>query len=364
MSAIQHRTAIAPLRPYVPGKPIDDVKREFGLTEVVKIASNENPYGCSPKARQAVIDSMTGPAAALYPDGACTALREALAKKFSVTPNRLIFGCGTDEIIAMISKVYVNPGDECITAAVSFSQYAASVVSMGGTMVYSPMKEHGFDLQDILTKITDKTKVIFIANPNNPTGTMHTAEEQAAFMAKVPPHILVAMDEAYSEFVDDPNYPDTVAMLDTYPNMLYMKTFSKAYGLASLRVGYAIGQPDVIELFEKIRGPFNVSVQAQAAAAAALYDLDFLKQTAEGNIAVRNYLYAEFDKLGLAYIPTQANFLMVDIKKDSAKAFTDLMKLGYVIRPGVAFGMPTFLRVSLGTLEQMQGFIQALQTIL
>ena len=364
MSTIQYRTEISPLRPYVPGKPIDDVKREYGLSEVVKIASNENPYGCSPKACQAVVDTLTGPNAALYPDGACTVLREALAKKYNVAPERLVFGCGTDEIISMIGKVFVNHGDECITAAVSFSQYAASVNSMGGTMVYSPMKEHGFDLPDILTKITDKTKVIFIANPNNPTGTMHTAAEQDAFMAKVPAHILVAFDEAYGEFADSPDYPDTTAMLDKYPNILYMKTFSKAYGLASLRVGYAIGQADVITLFEKIRNPFNVSVQAQAAAVAALADTEFLAMSVEKNREVRDYLYAEFGKMGLTYIPTQTNFLMVDIQKDSAQAFIDLMKEGYIIRPGAAFGMQTFLRVTLGTMEQMKGFVEVLKSIL
>jgi len=364
MSQIQYRTEIEPLRPYVPGKPIDDVKREYNLADVVKIASNENPYGCSPKAQQAVIDTLSGPNAALYPDGACTILREALAKKYSVAPNRLVFGCGTDEIISMIGKVFVNHGDECITAAVSFSQYAASVNSMGGTMVYSPMKDHGFDLPDILTKITDKTKVIFIANPNNPTGTTHSAAEQAAFMEKVPAHILVAFDEAYGEFVDESNFPDTTAMLDRYPNILYMKTFSKAYGLASLRVGYAIGDPAVIALFEKIRNPFNVSVQAQAAAVASLADTEFLAKSVEGNRAVRDYLYAEFKALGLSYIPTQANFVMVDIQKDSAQAFIDLMKKGYIIRPGAAFGMQTFLRVTLGTMEQMQGFVAVLKTIL
>jgi len=364
MSKIQHRNVIDPMRPYVPGRPMEDVKREYGLCEVFKLASNENPYGCSPKAKQAVIDSMGGEAAALYPDGACTALRAALAEKYGIAPNRLVFGTGTDEIIAMIGKVFVNPGDECVTAAVTFSQYAASVITMGGTMVYSPMKNHGFDLEDVLTKITDKTKVIFIANPNNPTGTMHTAAEQAAFMEKVPAHILVAFDEAYGEFVDAPDYPDTLAMLDKYPNILYMKTFSKAYGLASLRVGFAIGQPDVIELFEKIRGPFNVSVPAQVAAAAALADGEFLKESVDGNRAVRNFLYAECDKLGLSYIPSQANFMMVDIRKDSAQAFIDLMKQGYIIRPGVAFGMPTFLRVSIGTMAQMEGFVKALQAIL
>lgn len=359
---IKHRNELEQLNPYVPGKPIDDVKREYGLENVVKLASNENPYGMSGKARQAVIDMLSS--GALYPDGNCTDLRNALADHYNLSPNKFIFGCGTDEIISMIGKVFVDKGDECITAAVSFSQYAASVLAMGGKMIYADMKNHGFDLQAILTKVTDKTKVIFIANPNNPTGTIHTQAEQDAFMAKVPENVLVAFDEAYGEFVCDENYPNTIEMMQKYKNIIYMKTFSKAYGLAGLRIGYGIADEKIIAQFEKIRNPFNVPATAQVAAIASLRDKEFLKLSTSNNRLVKEYVCAEFDKMGLYYIPTHANFIMVDIKTDSRKAFIELMKKSYIIRPGAAFGMDTFLRVTLGTMDEMQGFIKALKELL
>lgn len=359
---LQFRDELKQLNPYVPGKPIEDVKREYGLKSVVKLASNENPYGMSPKAKQAVIDSLDEDS--LYPDGNCTDLRNALAKFYNVPAGKFIFGCGTDEIISMIGKVLINKDDECITADVSFSQYAASALSMGGKMVYAPMKEHGFNLKAISDKITGKTKVIFIANPNNPTGTIHTQAEQEAFMEKVPSNILVAFDEAYGEFVYDGNYPNTLEMMDKYKNIIYLKTFSKAYGLAGLRVGYGIAGESIIAQFEKVRNPFNVPATAQVAAIAALADREFLNHAVNGNRLVKEYVCGQFEEMGLFYIPTHANFIMVDVKKDSRKVFTDLMKAGYIIRPGAAFGMDTFLRVTLGTMDEMKGFIDVLRELL
>lgn len=359
---IKHRNELEQLNPYVPGKPIDDVKREYGLGNVVKLASNENPYGMSDKAKQAVVDMLAN--GALYPDGSCNDLRNALAAHYGMSAEKFIFGCGTDEIISMLGKAFVDKGDECVTAAVSFSQYAASVLAMGGQMLYAPMKEHGFDLQAILAKITDKTKLIFIANPNNPTGTIHTQAEQEAFMAEVPADVLVAFDEAYGEFVDDKSYPDTLEMMKKYKNIIYLKTFSKAYGLAGLRVGYGIADESIIAQLEKIRNPFNVPATAQAAAIASLADKEFLNGTVRNNRLVKEYVCGELDRMGLFYIPTQANFIMVDIKADSRKAFVDLMKKSYIIRPGAAFGMDSFLRVTLGTMDEMRGFIAALEELL
>ncbi len=359
---MHHRTCIDPMMPYIPGKPIEDVKRELGLSEVIKIASNENPYGCSPKAKQAVVESMDNPQ--LYPDGNVTELRELVAARLHVNPDQLVFGCGTDEVIAMIGKVFINQGDECVTAETTFSQYVASVLSMGGVMVYAPMKHHTFDLDALLEKITPKTKLVFIANPNNPTGTMITEAEQERFMEKVPSNVLVIFDEAYAEYVTDPNYPNTLETLRQYKNAMLLKTFSKVYGLASLRVGYGVADAEVIKLFEKIRPPFNVTVQAQAAAVAAYNDTEFVKMSAEKNTDVLNYMIKSFDEMGLKFIPTQANFIMVDVKADSRQVFSDLMKKGYIVRPGAAFGMDTYLRVTLGTAEQMHGFIKALKEVL
>lgn len=359
---INYRKEIEPLMPYVPGRPIEDVKKEYGLTEVVKIASNENPYGCSSLARLAVVACLDN--AGLYPDGNCTELRAAMAQFYDVATDQIIFGCGTDEVISMIGKVFVNPGDECITAETTFSQYAASVNAMGGTMVYVPMKNHGYDLEAIAEKVTEKTKIIFITNPNNPTGTTHSNEAQLAFLKKIPSNVLVVIDEAYAEYDGEDDYPETLAHMKQYPNIMLLKTFSKAYGLASMRIGFGIAAPEMIALFEKIRNPFNVPIPAQAAAKAALADQAFIRSTFEKNKEVLAYLYDAFNEMGLEYIPSEANFVMVDTKQDSAALFQELMKRGYIIRPGVAFGMDTFLRVSLGTMAEMRGFIKILKELL
>ncbi|MDR1641895.1 MAG: histidinol-phosphate transaminase [Clostridiales bacterium] len=362
MSAIEHRKSIDPMSPYVPGKPIDDVKRELGLKEVIKLASNENPLGTSPKAKEAAIASFE--ATNLYPDGNCTALRNSLSKRLGVKPERLLFGCGADEIISFIGKVFVNPGDECVTAKITFSQYEASVNAMGGTMVYVPMKNHGFDLDGILEKITPKTKAIFLANPNNPTGTAFTGAEQARFLEKVPEGVLVAIDEAYGEYADMEDYPNTLPMLEKYKNVIWIKTFSKIYGLASLRVGYAVAAEPLISLFEKIRPPFNVTVQGQAAARAALHDQEFVKKSFESNKASKAYCQKAFAEMGLEWMPTEANFITVNVGIDTRIAFAALMKKGYIVRPGHALGMEGWLRVTLGTIHQMEGFVKALGEVL
>ncbi len=359
---IEYRTCIEPLSPYVPGRPIEDVKREFKLDKVIKLASNENPLGCSKKAIAAVIESLNE--GALYPDGSCGKLRERIAAAMNIQKDQLIFGAGTDEVISLIGKLFINPGDECVTAEVTFSQYAASVLSMGGTMVYAPMKNHGYDLEAMLQKITDKTKLIFIANPNNPTGTMLSAQQIDKFIQKVPSHILVIFDEAYAEFVKDESYPKTLEILKKYANTMLLKTFSKAYGLASFRVGYGIARPELIAQMEKIRNPFNVSVQGQVAALAAFDDQDFVEETVKANQEVLAYCCKVFDELGLFYIPTYANFIMVDTKRDSRVLFQELMKRGYIIRPGAAFGMDTFLRITIGTREEMEGFFEQLRQVL
>ena len=359
----KHRSVIDDLEVYVPGRPIEDVKREFGLERVVKLASNENPYGFSPMAREAVMDCFNG--AAVYPDGNCTALREALAKKYGAPLQNFIFGAGADEIIAMLGKVFIEEGDECVTAEITFSQYAASVLSMGGKMVYAPMKrDYGHDLDLMAALITDRTRLIFIANPNNPTGMIHTQREQEEFMKKVPKGCVVVFDQAYAEFVDDVNYPDTFGMIKQYDNIVYMKTFSKAYGLASFRVGYAIASPEVIGLMERVRCPFNVSLQGQAAALAALADTGFLNDSIIKNKEIKEFTLKKLTEMNFECLPTQANFIMVNVKRDSRQVFVELMKRGYIIRPGAAFGMDEFIRITLGTMEEMEGFFCALDEVL
>lgn len=356
-----YRNCLKELSPYVPGKPIEEVKKELGLDQVVKLASNENPHGCSPLVSEAVIKTLEQ--ATLYPDGSCASLREALAKKLDVKPGNLIFGAGVDEVISYLCRIFINPGDECVTAQVTFSQYAAGVLSMGGKMTYAPMKDNSFDLDAIAALISDETKMVVLVNPNNPTGTAFSAKEQEAFMKKVPPHVIVIVDEAYSDFAEN-DYPDTLSMMKDYPNIVLLRTFSKIYGLASFRIGYGVCHEEIISYLERVRCPFNVTVQAQAAALAALEDDAFISRCKDENRAVIAYCYDMLSKLNLSYIPTQANFIMIDSGKDSRVVFQELMKKGYIIRPGAAFGMDNYLRVTIGTRAQMEGFFEALREVL
>ena len=360
---LDYRKCIEPMAQYVPGRPIEDVQRELGIKNVVKLASNENPLGCSPRAKEAVIASLDN--SNYYPDGNCTKLRSYLSEKMDVAPGEIIFGCGADEIIAMTGKVFINPGDESITAAETFSQYETSTVSMGGVMVFAPMKNNAYDLDAIYDRITDKTKVIYLANPNNPTGTMFTAAEQEAFLEKVPRRVFIVIDEAYAEFVADPSYPQTLPLLKKYSNIMLVKTFSKIYGLASYRVGYGIADEAVIKLYEKIRQPFNVTIQGQEAALAAHKDVDFTRKSFENNRAAMDYYCRELDNMGISYIPSQANFVTTDAGRDSREVYQSLMRKGYIVRPCYIFGMGiTWIRVTMGTLDQMKGFISALKEVL
>ena len=359
---LKYRNCIENLSAYIPGKPIDDVKKEYGLDSVVKLASNENPFGASPLAKSAYLEAVD--TISIYPDGNATALKEAISEKYNVLPDNIIPGCGTDEVIYMIGKTFIDPGDECITGEITFSQYAASVDSMGGKMIYVPLKNYTFDLDGIYGRISDKTKVIFLANPNNPTGTSYSQSEQAAFIKKVPSNILIVIDEAYAEYVRDENYPDTLNELKQYKNIMLLKTFSKIYGLASLRVGYGIANSEIIEKMNRIRGPFNVSAPGQLAAAAALKDTAFVEKTYEENRKALEYLYNAFDGIGLNYIPSQSNFVMVEPGMDCRVVFIELMKRGYIVRPCAPFGLDSYIRLSTGTSGQMEGFVKALKEVI
>lgn len=359
---VKYRDCIPGLSAYVPGRPIDDVKREYGLGAVVKLASNENPWGCSPFAKRAYIDAAD--TISVYPDGNATVLKNAIAEKFGVTPDNIITGCGTDEVIYMIGKTFVDNGDECVTGEITFSQYASSVESMGGRMIYVPLKNHTFDLDGIYKKINAGTKIVFLSNPNNPTGTAYGQGEQLKFIESVPENVLIVIDEAYAEYAERPDYPETLAELKKRNNIMLLKTFSKIYGLASLRVGFGIADPDIIDKMNRVRGPFNVTTGGQLAAAAALGDREFVNNTYTENRKALEYLYKNFDEMKLNYIPSQANFVMLDIARDCREVFVELMKRGYIIRPGAPFGLDTFIRVSTGTPAQMEGFIAALKEIL
>lgn len=360
---IKCRKEVEGLRAYVPGKPIDDVKREYGLDTIIKLASNENPLGCSDKVKEAIINSLNE--SGQYPDGNCTNLRNKLADVHGLSQDQFIFGAGSDEVISMITKTFVSAGDEVIVCAPTFPQYKAGTLQMSGVAVELPLtKEYCFDLDAIAERITDKTKVVFIPNPNNPTGTIITADEQLDFLKKVPEDVLVVMDEAYVEYIKDATYPNSIPLLSQYKNLMVLRTFSKMYGLATFRVGYGIGHPELIGSINKVRNPFNVSTVAQAAAIAALDDNAFVEKAYSENVAAKAYTYEQCDALNLEYIPSYANFVMINFDRPSDEMFLDLQRNGYIVRPGHNLGLPGFQRVSLGTVEQMKGFFETVKQIL
>lgn len=360
---IKARDVLNHIEPYIPGKPVDDVKRELGLEKVIKLASNENPLGCSGKAKEAIMDVLKAPS--LYPDGNCTELRSILAKKMGLHPKQFFFGAGSDGVIEMIPKAFMNPGDEAITASITFSLYETNVRLADGVCVHVPMDQnYCFDLDAMAEKINAKTKIIWLCNPNNPTGTMYTREQQDAFLRKVPENVLVVLDEAYYEYVTRDDYPDSLKLLEKYPNIIILRTFSKIYGLASARIGYGISNEEMIGCLERIRSPFNVNTFAQAAAIASLDDDDFKKLSYTTNKENKEYLYQALQEMGLSYLPSETNFVMMDVQKDSQEVFQALLRKGIIVRPGSNFNMDTWLRVTIGSKDECKIFIEALKKVL
>ena len=361
---IREKKALNSISPYAAGKPIDEVKREYGISKVVKLASNENPYGASPKALQASRDALFS--LNIYPDANSHSLRQALSEKHSLNSQMFVFGTGSDGLIELICKTFIEPGDECIIPTPSFSLYETNVIASNGIPVNVPLNsEFTMDLNAMLDKITDKTKIIWLCNPNNPTGAIYSEKAQSEFLKAVRDDILVVIDEAYFEFAaNESDYPDSQKFLETHKNIIILRTFSKIYGLAALRVGYGMAHPEIIASMDKIRAPFNVNSIASAAAIASLEDKEFALESIRLNEENKQYLYHEFDKLGMPYIKSSTNFIMVNTKRDSKEMFTNLLKKGYIVKGGHVLGMEGYLRVTIGTYEECQGFIEALKEII
>ena len=357
--SVQYRPQIKDLVPYKPGKPIEDVKRKYELTEVIKLASNENPLGASPKAQKAIMSILNN--LNLYPDGNCTDLRAVIAKKLSLSINQILPSSGSDEMIDQIAKTFLNNGDEVILADVTFPRYLTTTKMMGAVPVIVPLNNFTYDLVAMKKAITTKTRLIWLCNPNNPTGTMFTEKMLIDFLDFVPKNVVVVYDEAYNEYVTRDDFPkDSIKLLDTYPNILILRTFSKIYGLAALRVGYTLASEGILANINRIRGPFNVNTAAQVAAIAALSDDDFLKKSFDVNLEGKEYLYSAFKKLGIWYAPSETNHIFIDVKKDCQKVFESLQRKGMIIRPMYK----TYIRVSIGTMEQNRLFITTLSEIL
>jgi histidinol-phosphate aminotransferase len=347
---IEFRNCLSDILPYVPGRPIEEVVKDFGLSKVVKLASNENPLGCSPKA----LEALKNVSPELYPDGNCSALREKLAAKLGIGENQLVFGAGSDELITLVAKAVINPGDECLTGEISFPQYSAAVRVMDGVVNFVKMPGYAYDLYEILYRVTSKTKLIYIANPNNPTGTAFYREEQERFLKSVPSDVLVVLDEAYSEYF---GYSSEEAV-SRYENLIVLKTFSKAYGLASLRIGYGISNENIISELEKIRNPFNVTSYAQAAALAALDDQDFIDKSVSLNKASMEFICGRLEQMGIKYIPSLTNFVAIESPIDAKLAFTRLLQKGFIVRPA----FENTLRVTIGKIEDMKELLFILGT--
>ena len=353
---------ISRLRPYVPGKPIEEVQRELGLTDVIKLASNENPLGPSPRALEALTAAAAG--VALYPEGSAPALRRAVSQAVGMPEDTLVFGNGSDEVLHLLAVTFLQPGDEIVQGAPSFSMYEIYATQCNAVSIKVPLRDFTHDLDAMADAITDKTRMVFIANPNNPTGTLVRREAVARFLDRIPRDVLVVLDEAYDEYVSDPEKPDLRSLVLEGRNIVILHTFSKAYGLAGLRVGYGIMRPETAALLNRVRSPFNVNLPAQAAATAALADEEHVTRTVALNAEGRDYFYAEFERMGLDYVPSEGNFVLVDVGRDARAVFEALQHRGVIIRSAHGMGLPHHIRVTTGTMPQNQRFIAALKEVL
>jgi histidinol-phosphate aminotransferase len=356
------RKGILDLKPYVPGKPIEEVRRELGLKELVSLASNENSTGPSPEALRAIEGELAN--TFRYPDPACTLLKSALARSLGVTEGMVTLANGCDNIIYVIAAAFINEGDEVIMAEPTFPVYENVTRIMGGKPVPVQLKNFTHDVQEMAQRIGPKTKLVFICNPNNPTGTLVPKEALNGFLASLPNHIIVILDEAYFDYVSEADYPAGISLLRGDFNMIALRTFSKIYGLAGLRVGFAVADGDLIGVMERVREPFPVNRFAEAAALAALRDKNHMKGVFRVNEEGKAFLYGELERLGIDYVPTQANFIFVDFKRDSQEIYHALLRDGMIIRPGSIWGYPTSARITIGTMDENRKFIEKLEGIL
>lgn len=358
----QAAPGLAALQPYVPGKPLSELEREYGVTESIKLASNENPLGPSPQVREAIaaqIDELTR-----YPDGGAFDLRRVLADRHGVEPACVTVGNGSNDVLDMIARVFLWPGRESLFSEHAFAVYPLSSTAVGATLVQAPAAQYGHDLAAIRERVSARTGVIWIANPNNPTGTRVGERDLRAFVESVPPEVIVVIDEAYFEYVHADDHPDASRWLGDFPNLVVTRTFSKAYGLAALRVGYGLSHLDVADLLNRVRQPFNVDSFGQAAAIAALADQDYLDRSVALNDKGMAQLIEGVSRLGLDYIPSAGNFLTIDLGRDAMPVDQALLHLGVVTRPIANYGLPNHLRVSIGLPDEIDRFLIALERVL
>lgn len=359
------KESVTRLRPYVPGKPIEEVKRELGLPDdfiIYKLASNENVLGPSPKAIEAM--ARTAPDIWLYPDDTCFALKNELAKFWNLSPDHFIIGNGSDEIIHFLALALLDEGDEVVFADPSFVQYKSAAMLADCAYHAVPLtNDYRHDLRAMREAVNERTKLIFIANPNNPTGTVVTSAELEELLDGLPSHVVVVLDQAYYEYVEDADSPSGIDYIHDH-NVVVLHTFSKAYALAGLRVGYGLARPELIGYLQQVRGPFNVNMLAQAAAIASLNDEEQVTKAQTLNAEGKAQLYAAFEAMNLPYVPTEANFILVDCGRDTKALMNDLLCHGVIVRTFAPHALPTWIRVTIGTREMNERFISALRAVL
>jgi histidinol-phosphate aminotransferase len=354
--------AIQTLQPYQPGKPTEELTRELGLTDIVKLASNENPRGPG-SAVTSVLERAAG-SLSRYPDGSGYRLKHSLAAHLGVEVDQVTLGNGSNDVLELIARVVLSPGAQAVVSEHAFVVYPLAVVSNGGVLVTVPARAWGCDLDAMANAVNEKTRIVFIANPNNPTGTWVGAAELSNFLEQLPEQLVVVLDEAYFEYVEEPEYPDGVDLQRRFPNLVVTRTFSKIHALAALRVGYAISRPELADLMNRVRQPFNVNALGLACAEAALTELEFVRESRALNVAGMRQLSEGFDRLGVGFIPSAGNFLCVDIGRDAEPVYQDLLRRGVIVRPIAGYGLPQHLRVTVGLDEENERFLAALRELL
>ena len=349
------------LTPYQPGKPLEELEREYGINSSIKLASNENPLGASEQAILAAKHALSK--TYFYPDGSCYALKKALSQFLKIPSNWMTIGNGSENILELAVKTYLTQHDTAVISQYAFLTIPIILQSHGVLIKIAPAKQFGHDMQAMINAIDKKTRVLFLVNPNNPTGTYTNQNEFHQLMESVPPHILVVVDEAYGEYINAPDYPDTLSYLARYPNLMITRTFSKAYGLAGLRLGYAISSPEIADMLNRARLPFNVNTIASTAAIAALEDQEHVKKANHINQNGMQYFQKAFDHLKLKYIPSVGNFITLNVG-DAVFMYQQLLREGIIVRPLHAYHMPEFIRVTIGTEEQNERFLLTLNKLI
>lgn len=353
---------IKELQPYQAGKPVEELQRELGISNIVKLASNENPLGPSQKVVDALQSVM--PELARYPDGSAYILKEKLSTFLGVNTNTLTIGNGSNDVLELLARVYLRPGTQAIISQHSFVVYPLVTKALGADLTVIPALNYGQDLDATLAAVSDKTRMIFIANPNNPTGTWLNKTDMTAFLNKVREDIIVVLDEAYFDYVEEPEYPDGIELQRQFPNVVVTRTFSKAYGLAALRVGYCVSHPEIADLLNRVRQPFNVNAMSLAAAVVALDDREHVRTAIDLNRDGMKFVTNACDKMGLSYIPSVGNFLAIDFGRNAMPIYDALLREGVIARPIGVYEMPNHLRVTIGLASENERFIESLSKVL